>query len=169
MLKIGGRDVIVLEGIHALNDKMTYSLDKNDKYKIYISALTQLNIDDHNRVSTRDGRLLRLLCRDSMTRGATAERTIGMWNSVRKGEEENIFPYQESCDAMFNSELIYEISILKQFAEPLLFSVKKDSSTYDEAKRLIKILNYFLGVSSENIYKNSIIREFIGGSLFDVR
>ncbi len=167
-LQIGANDVLVIEGIHALNDAMTSAISKDDKFKIYISALTQLNMDDHNRFSTTDGRLLRRMCRDSVTRGATAQHTIRMWPMVRKGEEENIFPYQESCDVMFNSELLYELPVLKQFAEPLLFSVPRDTPEYDEAKRLLKLMNYFLGYSTEKVPANSIIREFIGGSCFDV-
>lgn len=167
-LKIADSDVLVIEGIHALNDAMTSEIDQAQKFKVYISALTQLNMDDHNRFSTTDGRLLRRMCRDSVTRGADAQRTIRMWPQVRKGEEENIFPYQESCDVMFNSELLYELPVLKQFAEPLLFSVPRDAPEYDEAKRMLKLLNYFLGYTSEKIPNNSIIREFIGGSCFDV-
>jgi len=166
--KLGPTDVLVLEGIHGLNDKLSYSLPAESKFKIYISALTQLNIDEHNRIPTTDGRLLRRIVRDARTRGASAKRTIGMWDSVRKGEEENIFPYQEDADVMFNSALIYELSVLKQYAEPLLFSIKPDEPEYYEAKRLLKFLDYFLGVSSENIPINSIVREFVGGSCFKV-
>ena len=147
---------------------MTYSLPSESKYKIYISALTTLNIDEHNRIPTTDGRLLRRMVRDARTRGASAKRTIQMWPSVRKGEEENIFPFQESADAMFNSALIYEISVLKQFAEPLLHSIQPGESEYFEAVRMLKFLSYFLGVSTEDLPKNSIIREFVGGSYFKV-
>lgn len=164
--QIGPSDILVIEGIHALNDQMTYSLHKDSKFKIYISALTQLNIDEHNRIPTTDGRMIRRIVRDAARRGTTAEKTIAMWDSVRRGEEENIFPYQEDCDVMFNSVLIYELSVLKQFAEPLLFGVSTDSPQYDEAKRLLKFLDYFLGVSSEQVPNNSILREFIGGSCF---
>ena len=165
---LGEEDVLVIEGIHALNDKMSYALPVESKYKIYISALTTLNIDEHNRIPTTDGRLLRRMVRDARTRGASAKRTFEMWPSVRKGEEENIFPYQESADAMFNSALIYELAVLKQYAEPLLFSIKKGEPEYDEAKRLLKFLEYFLGVSTENLPNNSIVREFVGGSCFNV-
>ncbi|MBR3734856.1 MAG: nucleoside kinase, partial [Lachnospiraceae bacterium] len=127
-----------------------------------------LNIDEHNRIPTTDGRLLRRMVRDARTRGASAQRTIGMWPSVRQGEEENIFPFQESADATFNSALIYELAVLKQFAEPLLFSVKPDEPEYYEAKRMLKFLEYFLGVSSEHLPNNSIVREFVGGSCFNV-
>lgn len=166
--KLGPEDVLVIEGIHGLNDKMSYALPSQSKYKIYISALTSLNIDAHNRIPTTDGRLLRRMVRDARTRGASAKRTIEMWPSVRRGEEENIFPFQESADAMFNSVLLYELAVLKQFAEPLLFSIGPDEPEYYEAKRLLKFLDYFLGVSSENLPNNSICREFVGGSCFNV-
>lgn len=167
-MKIGDRDVLVIEGIHSLNDAMTYSIDQSNKFKIYISALTQLNIDEHNRIPTTDARLLRRIVRDAAKRGTNAAKTISMWQSVRRGEEENIFPYQENCDVMFNSVLIYELAILKQYAEPLLFSVREDQPEYETAKYLIKFLGYFLGASSENVPNNSILREFIGGSCFNV-
>ena len=163
---LGKHDILVIEGIHGLNDKLSYALPRENKFKIYISALTQLNIDEHNRIPTTDGRLLRRIVRDAKTRGTSAEATIKMWPSVRRGEEENIFPYQEDCDVMFNSALIYELAIIKQYAEPLLFGVPRESEQYEEAKRLLKFLDYFLGVSSEDIPKNSILREFIGGSCF---
>lgn len=167
-LKLGKDDILVIEGIHCLNDRLSYSLPRESKFKIYISALTQLNIDEHNRIPTTDGRLLRRMIRDARTRGASARDTIRMWPSVRKGEEENIFPYQEEADAMFNSALIYELAVLKQYVEPLLFGIPKDCPEYTEAKRLLKFLDYFIGVSSEDIPKNSILREFIGGSCLDV-
>ena len=167
-LQLGAEDILVIEGIHCLNDRLSYALPKESKFKIYISALTQLNIDEHNRIPTTDGRLLRRIVRDARTRGASAQETIRMWPSVRKGEEENIFPYQEQADAMFNSALIYELAVLKQYVEPLLFSIPKDSEEYVEAKRLLKFLDYFIGVSSEDIPKNSILREFIGGSCLNV-
>lgn len=165
---LGPEDILVIEGIHGLNDKLSYALPAESKYKIYISALTSLNVDEHNRIATTDGRLIRRMVRDARTRGASAQKTLSMWQSVRRGEEENIFPYQESADAMFNSALIYELAVLKQFAEPLLFSVAKDDPEYQEAKRLLKFLEYFLGVSSESLPNNSIIREFVGGSCFNV-
>lgn len=165
---LGPDDVLVIEGIHGLNDKMSHALPAASKYKIYISALTSLNVDEHNRIPTTDGRLLRRMVRDARTRGASAKRTIEMWPSVRRGEEENIFPFQESADATFNSVLIYELAVLKQFAEPLLFSIEKTDPEYYEAKRLLKFLEYFLGVSSEDLPKNSIVREFVGGSCFNV-
>ncbi len=167
-LKLGKEDILVIEGIHCLNDRLSYSLPRESKFKIYISALTQLNIDEHNRIPTTDGRLLRRMIRDARTRGTSARDTIRMWPSVRKGEEENIFPYQEEADAMFNSALIYELAVLKQYVEPLLFGIPKNCLEYTEAKRLLKFLDYFIGVSSEDIPKNSILREFIGGSCLDV-
>ena len=164
--QIGEDDILVLEGIHGLNEKMSYALPEDSKYKIYISALTTLNIDGHNRIPTTDGRLLRRMVRDARTRGASAQRTIQMWPSVRRGEEENIFPFQESADAMFNSALIYELAVLKTFAEPLLFQIEKGEPEYYEAKRLLKFLDYFLAVPSESLPNNSICREFVGGSCF---
>lgn len=165
---LGEEDILVIEGIHGLNDALSYSLPKDSKFKIYISALTQLNIDEHNRIPTTDGRLIRRMVRDSRTRGTSAKDTIAMWPSVRRGEEENIFPFQEEADVMFNSALIYELSVLKQYAEPILFGIDRNCGEYMEAKRLLKFLDYFLGVSTEDIPKNSIIREFVGGSCFKV-
>lgn len=166
--QLGADDILVIEGIHGLNGKTSYALPEESKYKIYISALTNINIDEHNRIPTTDGRLLRRMVRDARTRGADARRTIEMWPSVRRGEEENIFPYQEEADAMFNSVLIYELAVLKQFAEPLLFQIPKEAPEYYEAKRLLKFLDYFLGVTSESLPNNSICREFVGGSCFNV-
>lgn len=167
-MQIGQEDVLVIEGIHCLNDALTPSIPKEDKYKVYISALTQLNLDEHNRIATTDARLLRRIVRDAAHRGTKASETIGMWYSVRRGEEVNIFPYQESADRLFNSALIYELSVLKQFAEPLLFNIRPEQKEYEEAKRLLRLLDYFVGVTSENVPKNSILREFIGGSYFNV-
>lgn len=167
-LQLGPDDIMVIEGIHCLNDELSYALPKESKFKIYISALTQMNVDEHNRVPTTDGRLIRRMIRDARTRGASAQDTIRMWDSVRRGEERNIFPYQEEADVMFNSALLYELAVLKQYAEPILYSVPRDSEEYPEAKRLLKFLDYFLGVSSEQIPHNSILREFIGGSCFKV-
>lgn len=166
--QLGADDLLVIEGIHGLNSQTSYALPEESKYKIYISALTNINIDEHNRIPTTDGRLLRRMVRDARTRGASAQRTISMWPSVRRGEEENIFPYQEDADAMFNSVLIYELAVLKQFAEPLLFQISKEEPEYYEAKRLLKFLDYFLGVTSESLPNNSICREFVGGSCFNV-
>lgn len=167
-LKLGKNDVLIIEGIHCLNDKLSYSLPAESRFKIYISALTQLNVDEHNRIPTADGRIIRRMVRDARTRGTSALETIRRWSSVRRGEDKNIFPFQEQADVMFNSALVYELAVLKLYAEPLLFSIPRDVPEYDEAKRLLKFLDYFLGFGSENIPQNSIIREFIGGSIFDV-
>jgi len=166
--QLGENDILVIEGIHGLNEKMSYSLPAQSKYKIYISALTTLNVDEHNRIPTTDNRLLRRIVRDARTRGASAARTISMWPSVRRGEEKYIFPFQEEADAMFNSALLFELAVLKQYAEPLLFGIKKGEPEYYEAKRLLKFLEYFLGISSEELPKNSLCREFVGGSCFEV-
>lgn len=168
ILKLEDGDVLVIEGIHCLNDAMSYNLPAESKFKIYISALTMLNIDEHNRIPTTDGRLIRRMVRDARTRGSSAKNTISMWPSVRKGEEENIFPYQEEADVVFNSALIYELAVLKQYAEPLLFGIDPEEPEYLEAKRLLKFLDYFVGVDSNLIPNNSILREFIGGSCFRV-
>nr|MCR5001256.1 nucleoside kinase [Lachnospiraceae bacterium] len=162
-MHLNEEDVLVLEGIHGLNEKMSYALPAESKFKIYISALTSLNVDEHNRISTTDTRLIRRMVRDNRTRGTSASGTLAMWQSVRKGEEENIFPFQESADAMFNSALIYELAVLKQFAEPLLFAIGKDDPEYLEAKRLLKFLDYFVSFTCEDVPQNSLMREFIGG------
>lgn len=167
-LELGSEDVLVIEGIHGLNEKLSHALPSENKYKIYISALTQLNIDEHNRIPTTDGRLIRRIVRDARTRGTTAKETIARWPSVRRGEEANIFPYQEQADVMFNSALVYELACLKLYAEPLLFGIAKSEPEYLEAKRLLKFLDYFVAVPSEEIPKNSLLREFVGGSCFDV-
>ena len=168
LMTLGKDDVLVIEGIHGLNDKLSYSLPIESKFKIYISALTQLNIDEHNCLPTTDGRLIRRIVRDARTRGTSAKETIAMWDSVRRGEEKYIFPFQEGADVMFNSALIYELAILKIYAEPLLFAIDKDCPEYLEAKRLLKFLDYFLPMPSDGINQNSILREFIGGSCFNV-
>lgn len=166
-LQLGPDDILVIEGIHCLNDKLSYSLPMESKFKIYLSALTQLNVDEHNRISTTDGRLVRRIVRDARTRGADAQKTISMWPSVRRGEEENIFPYQETADVVLNTALIYELAVLKPYAEPLLFAVPRDCPEYQEAKRLLKFFDYFLVAHADDIPKNSILREFIGGSCFN--
>lgn len=167
-MKLGPNDILVIEGIHCLNDALTHELPKENKFKIYISALTQLNVDEHNRIPSTDGRLLRRIVRDARTRGTSAKNTIAMWKSVRRGEENNIFPYQEEADVMFNSALLYELAVLKQYAEPALFSIERDCEEYLEAKRLLKFLDYFVGIGSEAIPTNSLLREFIGGGCFDL-
>ncbi len=166
--RLGAEDVLVIEGIHGLNPATTFSMPDENKFKIYISALTSINIDEHNRIPTTDGRLIRRMVRDARTRGTSARRTIEMWPSVRRGEEKYIFPYQESADEMFNSVLIYELAVLKQYAEALLFGIEKGVPEYYEAKRLLKFLEYFQGIDSNNVPNNSICREFIGGSYFNV-
>ena len=166
--KLEENDLLVIEGIHCLNPELTRNLCDENKFKIYISALTQLNIDEHNRIPSTDGRLIRRLVRDARTRGASATRTISMWPSVRRGEEKNIFPYQEEADVMFNSSLSYELAVLKQYVEPLLFAVDKNSKEYLEAKRLLKFFDYFVGIGSECVPTNSLLREFIGGGCFQV-
>lgn len=167
-LKLGEEDVLVIEGIHCLNDELSHSLPVESKFKIYISALTQLNIDEHNRVPTTDGRLIRRMVRDARTRGSSAKRTLSMWSSVRRGEEKNIFPFQEQADVMFNSALAYELAVLKPYAESLLFSIGEDEPEYQEAKRLLKFLQYFMVCNVESIPINSIVREFVGGGCFNV-
>lgn len=167
-LKLGKEDILVIEGIHCLNDKLSYALPTDSKFRIYVSALTQLNVDEHNRIPTTDCRLIRRMVRDARTRGTSARQTIEMWPAVRRGEEQYIFPFQESADVMFNSTTVYELAVLKQYAEPLLFGIPRDCQEYIEAKRLLKFLDYFLGINSEEIPSNSIVREFIGGSCFKV-
>lgn len=167
-MKLGRDDIFVIEGIHGLNDQLSYSLPKESKFKIYISALAQLNIDEHNRISTTDGRLIRRMVRDARTRGTEAAKTIAMWPSVRRGEDRYIFPFQEEADIMFNSSMIYELAVLKPYAESLLFGIPKDVPEYIEAKRFLKFLDYFIGINSGDIPKNSLLREFVGGSIFNV-
>jgi uridine kinase len=145
---------------------LTDHLPSDCKYKIYVSALTQLALDKHNRIPTTDGRLIRRIVRDARCRGEDARSTIARWPSVRAGEEKNIFPYQEEADVMFNSAQVYELAVLKQYAEPLLFAVPRDCPEFQEAKRLLKFFDYFLNISSEEIPRSSILREFIGGGCF---
>lgn len=166
--KLKENEVLVIEGIHCLNPELTRKLPDANKFKIYISALTQLNIDEHNRIPTTDGRLIRRIVRDARTRGTSAKETIRMWPAVRKGEEKNIFPYQEEADVMFNSALIYELAVLKPYVEAQLFGIERDCPEYLEAKRLLKFLDYFVGIGSENVPANSLLREFIGGGCFHV-
>lgn len=166
VLKLREEDVLIVEGIHCLNEILSASVPKEHKFKIYISAITMLNIDDHNRIPTTDGRLLRRMVRDHQHRATSAADTIKRWPSVRNGEERNIFPFQEEADVIFNSAHIYELAILKTYAEPLLYNIQKEEPEYGEARRLIKFLNYFLSVSSEFVPEMSIIREFIGGGIY---
>ncbi len=167
-IHLGPDNILVIEGIHGLNDKLTHTLPDDSKFKIYISALTQLNIDEHNPLPTTDTRLIRRIVRDARTRGTNAMETIAMWPSVRRGEEQNIFPYQEEADVMFNSALVYELAVLKVYAEPLLFGIPRECPEYLEANRLLKFLEYVLPMPAEGISKNSLLREFVGGSCFNV-
>lgn len=167
-LVLGTDDILVIEGIHGLNDRLSQLIPPEHKFKIYISALTQLNIDEHNPLSTTDERLIRRIVRDARTRGTNAMETIAMWPSVRKGERENIFPFQEQADVMFNSALVYELAVLKVYAEPLLFGIERECPEYLEAKRLLKLLDYFLPMPADGIPNNSLLREFVGGSCFNV-
>lgn len=165
-LKIDDNQLLIIEGIHGLNEKLTVSIPKESKFKVYVSALTSMNIDDHNRIPTTDTRLIRRIVRDFQFRGSTAINTLKRWPSVRRGEEKNIFPFQEEADVMFNSSLIYELCVLKTLAEPLLSEITQSYEEYSEARRLIEFLGYFLEIESKEIPLNSIIREFIGGSCF---
>ena len=165
-LTLGSGDVLVIEGIHCLNDEFSHALPRESKYKIYISCLTTLNIDDHNRIPTTDARLLRRIERDARTRGYGAQATIKMWPNVRRGEEQNIFPYQDSADTVFNSALIYETALLKPYVQPLLFGVPRGSEEYLEAKRLLKFLDYFLPVPADDVPRTSLLREFVGGGIY---
>ena len=165
-LKLGENDILVIEGIHALDTRVLTNIPRDKKYKIYISALTELNMDDHNRISTTDNRLLRRIIRDNRTRNYKVEDTLAAWPSVRDGEEKYIFPYQDEADIIFNSALIYEIGVLKTYVEPLLYSVPTDSPYYEDAKRLLNFLRLFLPIPADAIPQDSILREFIGGSCF---
>ena len=165
-LKLGEKDLIIIEGLHALNDKLTSSIKRENKFKIFISPLTQLNLDDHNYIHSSDIRKLRRIIRDSRTRGKTADVTLNMWNKIRRGEINNIYPFQDDVDRIVNSSLLYEICVLKTYAEPLLFNVEEDNAIYPEALRLINFLRNFLPIPSDLIPPDSVIREFIGGSCF---
>lgn len=167
-MKLDENDILVIEGIHALDRKVLMNIPRNKKYKIYISALTEVNVDDHNRISTTDNRLLRRIIRDNRTRGHTVDDTLAAWQSVRNGEEKYIFPYQDESDVTINSAAFYEIGVLKTYVEPLLYSVSSDSDYYEEAKRLIDFLKVFLPIPSDAIPEDAVIREFIGGGYFNV-
>ncbi len=158
--------ILVIEGIHGLNDRLTASISPEDKYKIYVSALTSMNIDDHNRIPSTDTRIIRRIVRDNQFRGCSAINTINRWPSVRRGEEKNIFPYQENADIMFNSSLVYELCLLKTYAEPLLTQLGPDNERYSEVKRLIEFLSYFVPIEGKDVPNNSIVKEFVGGSCF---
>lgn len=165
-LRLKDDQILVIEGIHCLNDKLTPLISKDQKYKIYISCLTVLNMDYNNRISTTDSRLIRRIVRDNQFRGYKALHTLNMWESVNKGEEKNIFPFQEQADSMFNSSLIYELAVLKDYALPLLKEIDNTNPAYSEAKKLISMLEYFESVPEEYVPKNSLLREFLGGSIF---
>jgi uridine kinase len=158
--------MVLLEGIHCLNDALTHKIQKSIKFKIYISALTQLNIDDHNRISTTDTRMIRRIARDTHFRGYRAQEVLRIWGSVRRGEERNIYPFQEEADEMFNSALIYEPAVLKRLCAPILKRIGKRSPEFEEAKRILDFLNLFYDLSDRDVPSNSILREFIGGSSF---
>ncbi len=164
---MGEADVLVMEGIHGLNEIVTEQISQDVKFKIFISPLTQINVDSTNRISTRDNRLLRRITRDNRTRGADAKKTISMWPDVIVGEQENIFPYQEEADAIFNSALIYEMGVIKTYVEPILFSVEPEDEEYAEARRLLKFLQAFLAIPATSVPETSIVREFIGGSCYE--
>lgn len=166
-MKLADDEILIMEGIHCLNDKLTYLIPKDQKFKVYISALTVLNVDYYNRISTTDTRLIRRIVRDNQFRGYDASHTLEMWPSVNRGEVKNIFTYQEEADVMFNSSLIYELSVLKDYAMPLLKEIKEDSPLHSEAKRLYAMLSYFKPISEKDVPTNSLLREFIGGSIFE--
>ena len=165
-LKLEDDNILVIEGIHCLNDRLTYDIPKEQKFKVYISALTVLNIDYHNRISTTDTRLIRRIVRDNQFRGYSALHTLKMWYSVNRGERKHIFPYQEEADAMFNSSLIYELAILKDYAVPLLKEIDNSVPEYSEARRLLTMLSFFESIETDVIPKTSLLREFVGGSAF---
>lgn len=165
-MQLGGKDILLIEGIHALDDRILTNIERSRKYKIYISALTELNMDYQNRICTSDNRLLRRIIRDYRTRNYSVEQTLELWPNVRVGEEKYIFPYQDDADTMINSALLYELGVLKTYVEPLLYSVPTTSPYYEEAKRLLNLLRLFLPIASDAIPEDSVLREFIGGGYF---
>ena len=167
-IRLNEGEIFVIEGIHGLNDAVTSSIPDKNKFKIFISAMTQLNIDNHNRISTSDSRLIRRIVRDNQFRGTSAEKTISTWDYVTRGEENNIFPFQENADVIFNSATVYELAVLKTYIEPLLFKIDKSKPEYVTAERIIKFMDYFIGANPDIVPKNAIMKEFIGGSCFDV-
>ena len=166
-IQMNKNDVLIIEGLHALNEELTKSIDKKNKYKIYISPLTFLNVDDDNRIGMTDIRLLRRMVRDSRTRGYSPSHTLSTWADVRKGEQLYVFPYQDADNAVFNSSLVYELGVLKTYVEPLLFSVKEDDPQYGTARKLLELFKFVLPIPSEYVPDLSILREFIGGSYFE--
>lgn len=167
LMKLTNDEVLIMEGIHCLNDELTFLISKEQKFKIYISCLTVLNIDYYNRISTTDTRLIRRIVRDNQFRGYSALHTLKMWPSVNRGEAKNIFAYQEEADVMFNSSLIYELSVLKDYAMPLLTEIKKENPEFSEARRIYSMLSYFQKIAPKDVPSNSLLREFIGGSIFE--
>ena len=165
-LKLKPNNLLLMEGIHALNPNLTPSISEETKLKVYVSALTTISLDDHNWIPTTDNRLLRRIIRDYRYRGYSAQQTIARWPSVRKGEDKWIFPFQENSDVMFNSALIFELAVLKYYAEPILAEVPRNSEEYAEAHRLLKFLKYFLPVHDREVPPTSLLREFLGGSSF---
>jgi len=166
-MKLAEGQVLIMEGIHCLNDKLTYLIPKDQKYKIYISCLTVLNLDHHNRIPTTDSRLLRRMVRDNQFRGYSAIRTLELWPSVMRGEAKNIFPFQEQADVMFNSSLTYEISVLRKHAVPALTEICRKHPAYSEARRLLLLLKYFEDIPDDYVTDHSLLKEFIGGSIFE--
>ena len=166
-LRLGENDILIIEGLHGLNEELTSHIKRENKYKIYISPLTDLNIDNHNMVSTSDVRLLRRIVRDNRTRGYSANDTIRKWNLVREGEERYVFPFQDEADKIFNTALIYEIGVLRLYAEPLLYEIKEEDENYEEARRLLDFLGMFLCIPTDSVPTDSILREFIGNSFFE--
>ena len=165
-IKLGEKEILIVEGLHALNEELTYSIDKKNKYKIYLCPLTVLSLDNHNRIRTTDNRLLRRIVRDNRTRGYSASDTLSTWSKVREGEEKYVFPFQDEADVIFNTSLIYELGVLKTYAEPLLYSVEESDPMYKEAVRLLNLLKNILPISNDYIPVDSIVREFIGGGYF---
>lgn len=165
-IKLGEKEILIVEGLHALNEELTYSIDRKKKYKIYLCPLTVLSLDNHNRIRTTDNRLLRRIVRDNRTRGYSASDTLSTWGKVREGEEKYVFPFQDEADVIFNTSLIYELGVLKTYAEPLLYSVEENDPMYKEAVRLLNLLKNILPISNDYIPVDSIVREFIGGGYF---
>ena len=165
-IKLGEKEILIVEGLHALNEELTYSIDKKNKYKIYLCPLTVLSLDNHNRIRTTDNRLLRRIVRDNRTRGYSASDTLSTWGKVREGEEKYVFPFQDEADVIFNTSLIYELGVLKTYAEPLLYSVEENDPMYKEAVRLLNLLKNILPISNDYIPVDSIVREFVGGGYF---
>ena len=166
-VSLGKNDILIIEGLHALNEELLTNIPKKEKYKIYVSPLTYLNIDNDNRISMTDLRLLRRIVRDSRTRGYSPSTTINTWDKVREGEEKYVFPYQDNANVIFNSSLAYEIGTLRVYVEPLLYTIKETDSEYQTAQRLLELLKCALSIPSENVPKDSVLREFIGGSYFE--